>query len=395
VKGANVILSLPEMAVLFRIQVMLRLLLFLPLAVLASPDLHDGKSPRYQNLEGDCSSGKIALKTPSPNITQAYFVNDSERSPLPVLFNPDATEVTLEIPESMRSRSGPVRLELAEKSVSFPDGQVIFSALDSRVEGPGKAKLETHPGNHRVGFWTDLDDSVVWDFQPTTWGRYWVDVTYSLAGKGSEIEVSLAGESVKGTLAPTGTWYRYTTTTLGRIYLADDRKPVKLSVKGIKKLGGAVMNLKAITLRPAPEGENPVVKAGEDGTITLMAREATVYGQKLRYEPQLKKLCIGYWTIPTDFVTWDLEVPKDGRFKVTVYQGCTDENAGSPVNLVLGGQDRSIRVKATGHFQKFEPVEAGVFSLTKGRHRLEVRPQGKVKVAVMDIQKIVLFPIGS
>jgi hypothetical protein len=374
---------------------MLRLLLFFPLAVFASPDLHDGKSPRYQDLEGEFSSGKVSLKTPSPNITQAYFANDPDRSPLPVLFNPDATEVTLEIPEGMRSQSGPVRLELAEKSVSFPDGHLVFSALDSRVEGPGKAKLESHPGNHRVGFWSNLDDAVVWDFQPTTWGMYWVDVTYSLAGKGSEVEVSLAGESVKGSLSPTGTWYRYTTRTLGRVYLADDRKAVKLSVKGTKKLGGAVMNLKAITLRPAPEGDNPVAKAGEDKVITLTAKEATVYGQKLRYEPQPKKLCIGYWTIPTDFVTWDLEVPADGGFKVIVYQGCTDENAGSPVNLVLGDQNITFKVKATGHFQKFEPVEAGGLSLTKGRHRLEVRPQGKVKLAVMDIQKIVLRPLAD
>ncbi len=369
---------------------MLRLMIFLPLALSASPILHDGKTPRHELVQGDFSSGKVSLRTPSPNFTQAYFSNDPHREPLQISFNKDASEVTLEIPEEKRKGVGSVTLEIAEKSVSYPDGQIIFSALDSRVEGPGRAKLESHPGNHRVGFWADLNDSVVWDFKPTRWGMYWVEVTYSLAGKGSEVEVKLADQSLAGSLESTGTWYRYTTKRLGRIYLADDQKPVTLSVKGTKKLGGAVMNLKAVTLRPAHEGDEPIAKAAKDGNVTLRAKEATVYGRKLRYEPQPKKLCIGYWTVPADFVTWKMEVPATGTYKVTIYQGCTDENAGSPVDVLIGKTKLPFKVKATGHFQKFEPVELGTVILSRGVYPLEVRPKGKTKMAVMDLQKIVL-----
>lgn len=372
---------------------MYKLLLFLPILASATPTLHDGKSPRHEIVAGDYSAGKISLRVPSPNFTQAYFTKDENREPLQISFNKDATEVTLEVPEDKRNSTDSVTLEIAENSVSYPDGQIIFSALDSRVEGAGKAQLETHPGNHRVGFWADLNDSVVWDYKPTTWGMYWVEVTYSLAGKGSEVEVKLGDEAVTGSLESTGTWYRYTTKRLGRIYLADDRKPVKLSVKGTKKLGGAVMNLKAVTLRPAPEGNHPVAKAAEDGSITLMANQATVYGQKLRYEPQPKKLCIGYWTIPGDYVTWKMDVPKAGDYKVTIFQGCTEENAGSPVNVLIGKKKLSYKVKGTGHFQKFDPVDLGAMTLGQGVYPLEVRPQGKTKLAVMDIQKIVLSPL--
>lgn len=372
---------------------MRRFFVFLPLLATANPVLHDGSTPRIKLLEGDFSSGKMSLNTPAPNITQAYFTNDANRKPLQVSFNADATEVALEIPESLRENQGPVTLEVAEKSVAYPDGQIIFSALDSRVEGSGKAKLETHPGNHRVGFWTDLNDAVVWDYKPTTWGRYWVELTYSLAGKGSEVEIKLGDQAVTGAIESTGTWYRYTTKNLGRIYLADDRKPVTLSVKGTKKLGGAVMNLKAVTLRPAPEGKELVQKPGKDGEIVLMSNQATVYGQKLRYEPQPKKLCIGYWTVPTDYATWDFEPVGGQNYKVTIFQGCTEANAGSSVDVVIGDQKMNFKVKSTGHFQKFEPVEVGEINLPKGNHRLEVRPQGKIKTAVMDIQKIVLTPV--
>ena len=372
---------------------MLKLLLFVPLMVSASPTLHDGKTSRSEVVKGDFSSGKVSLRTPSPNFTQAYFTDDPEREPLQISFNEDATEVTLEIPKEKRGEVGTVTLEVAEKSVSFPDGEIIFSALDSQVEGPGKAKLESHPGNHRVGFWSDLNDSAVWDFKPTRWGMYWVDVTYSLAGKGSEVEVKLADQAVTGALESTGTWYRYTTKRLGRIYLVDDQKPVKLSVKGTKKRGGAVMNLKAVTLRPAPEGDTPMAKAAMDGSVTLMANQATVYGQKLRYEPKPKKLCIGYWTVPTDYVTWKMEVPATGKYKITMYQGCTEDNAGSLVDVLIGDTKLAFKVKPTGHFQKFEPVEVGALILRKGVYPLEVRPQAKTKLAVMDLQKIVLTPV--
>lgn len=371
---------------------MFRFVLFLPLLAHASPTLYDGSIPRKVLLKNAPATRSIPLTTPAPYITQAYFSEDPQRQALRIAFNADATEVALKIPENLRAMSGPITLEIAEKSVAFPDGQIIFSALDAKVEGPGRAKLESHPGNYRVGFWADLKDSVVWDFSPTTCGMYSVELSYSLAGKGSDIEVSLGGQVVKGSLASTGTWYEYTTQSLGRIYLADD-KPTKLSVKGTKILGGAVMNLKAVTLRPAPEGDEPIAKPASDGKVTLMANQATVYGQKLRYEPQPKKLCIGYWTVPTDFVSWDLEVPAEGEYQVRIFQGCSNDNAGSPVDVLAGGEKVSFKVLATGHFQKFVPVDAGVVLLKKGANRIVVQPQGKVKTAVMDVQKIELIPV--
>lgn len=352
----------------------------------------DPKIPGRLLLTGEVSSGVINLKTPAPHITEAYFSADEKRTPLSIKFNKDASEVQLVIPEKLRSQKGPIALEVAENSQIFEDGRVVFSALDSRVEGK-QAKLETHPGNHRIGFWANIDDSVVWDFKRSNCGMVSVELTYSLAGKSSDVEVSIGGsDPVRGTIASTGSWYCYTTVKLGRVYMEKD-SATTVTVKGLKKSGGAVMNLKSVTLRPAPEGPKDVVDAGLDGIVALMATDATVYGKKLRWEPLPKKRCIGYWVHQKDYATWDFKIAKKGKYKLAIFAGCGSKDAGSSVDVIIGEQKKSFVVKDTGHFQKFEPIDLGVVSLESGQHHLEIRAREIANVAVMDIQKLVLSPV--
>jgi len=353
------------------------------------PDL---KTPGRLLLSEDVTSGLLAIESPAPHITQAYFVEDEKRTPLAIKFNSDASEVQLMIPENLRSRKDAIALEVAENSQIFEDGRVVFSALDSKVDGK-QAKLESHSGNHRIGFWGNLNDSVVWDFDRTNCGMYSVELTYSLAGKTSDVEVAIGGSKpVRRTITSTGSWYCYTTVNLGRVYMEKDN-PTTVRVKGLKKKGGAVMNLKAVTLRPAPEGPVDVVMPGDNHSITLMANDATVYGTKLRWEPQPKKRCLGYWIRAKDYATWDFTCASKGKYKLIIYQGCSESDAGSEVDVIIGSQKKSFVVKNTGHFQKFEPVELGVFDLEKGQHHLEVRAKKIQNVAVMDIQKMTLTPV--
>ena len=203
---------------------MLKILLAsLSIAAATAELIVDPEIPGRMLLSGKVSSGVVSLKTPAPHITEAYFADDKERTPLTIKFNKDATEVQLIIPEKLRSRKDAIALEVAENSQIFPNGRVVFSALDSRVEGK-QAKLETHPGNHRIGFWANINDSVVWDFRRSNCGMVSVELTYSLAGKTSEVEVTIGGsDPVRGTIYSTGSWYCYTTVNLGKVH--GERQP--------------------------------------------------------------------------------------------------------------------------------------------------------------------------
>src|SRR2546422_5796145 len=221
------------------------------------------------------ADGKLPLPTPFPNITAAHFLDGLKREPLQWIFNDDATRLHLEIPgQAPASLPAAIALETTEKSGQFSDGHIVFSVLDASVQG-NKAKLESHTGNHRIGFWTDPADSVNWDFKPTRWGMYDLELAFSADdGDGTELQFDIAGQTFRVTRLSTGGWYRYQTLPIGRFYLAR-AEPFTLRVSCSALKGGAVMNLKAVTLRPATEGK-PITQE-ESGALTLLARDVTTH----------------------------------------------------------------------------------------------------------------------
>jgi len=358
--------------------------------ILAAPSLPgadfpvtpDPRVPSRLVLEaGTLPEGAIRLPTPFANITGAY----GGATRLGIEFNADATEITLLTPEG-QERPPVILLDTAEESAQYADGTLVFSAHDAQVRGTS-AKLESHPGSHRIGFWSNVEDTVTWPFAPTRYGKYRAELTYSLASGNSDIEVTLAGVTLAGDLAATGSWYRYRTVDLGPLYLPEEKS--KLKVRPVRMSGDAVMNLKAITLRPAPEGDPVVQKAAE--TIELDASQATIHGVKLRYEPNPEKRCLGYWTHPTDSASWSIEVATPGTYTLEITQGCNAGNAGSDVDVILGDQTLAFTVEDTGGFQNWKARPIGTVTLPAGSHRLEIRPRNKTRAAVMDIRRVRLL----
>ncbi len=342
------------------------------------------------------ASGHLALPTPFPHITAAHLVNGRQRQPLRWLFNADATELFLELPvapalvPAAGASPALIELETAEKTAQFSGGRITFSALDAKVLGT-QAKLESHPGNHRIGFWAKATDAVSWDFKPTRWGRYDVAVTYSAAGgEGTELLVEIAGKSFTVARPSTGSWYRYTTLPVGRFYL-EKSQPFTVKVGCATLKGVAVANLKAVTLLPAPEGE-PIAQDAT-GLITLASSNAITHSVLMRYEPAEKKNCLGYWANPNDWAEWEFAVTRPGIFTVEVAQGCA--GGGSKVLVEAGGTKLEFVVENTGHFQNFKPRAIGEVTLkTAGPHTLAVRPQTKSGGAVMDIRQVRLIPVA-
>src|SRR5215203_2142730 len=79
-------------------------------------------------------------------------------------------------------------------------------------------------------------------------------------------------------------------------------------------------------------------KQKPDGTIFLLATNATVQGKTIRYEPQPHKNTIGYWTKTDDWISWDFAIDKPGRFDVTLTQSCGKGSGGSEVVFSVGNQ---------------------------------------------------------
>ena len=140
-------------------------------------------------------------------------------------------------------------------------------------------------------------------------------------------------------------------------------------------------------MNEAVKGSTPHVTPAV-GDIRLLAKEAAVHGVTARYEPQTYKNTIGYWTNPEDWVSWELDVAKPGKYEVEIQQGCA--GGGSEVAIEIAGQTQRFIVQDTGHFQNFVSRTIGVFDVPAGRHTLAVKPQSKKGGAVMDLRRVVL-----
>src|ERR1051325_5870820 len=120
-----------------------------------------------------------------------------------------------------------------------------------------------------------------------------------------------------------------------------------------------------------------------DGSILLLATNAIVHGQNIRYEPQPHKNTIGYWTKASDWVSWDFRVNTPGRFDVTLTQACGKGSGGSEVAFVIGEQVIRDIVPDTGAFTNWTNRTIGTFNLsTAGTYTVTVKPLKKPGLAV-------------
>ncbi len=189
--------------------------------------------------------GIVDLPTPFANIVRATSGKDSNF--VRWSFNNDASEIKLHL---LDKKQDSVQLVVVEKSGVQSDGLIVFSALDSAVVGE-KAKLETHPGNHRIGFWGNGNDYVKWDLKTPGFaaGEYDLELVYSRAGNSeATASVTVNEKVIPVPLKSTGSWYVYQVQALGKVELTS-ADSLKVEVRSVKQ-SGAVMNLKAVLLHP-------------------------------------------------------------------------------------------------------------------------------------------------
>ena len=272
-----------------------------------------------------------------------------------------------------------------------------LSITDTGLKTHGDKKYETR--TDRFGDTPQLPDGRIllqpsgdalgqaqsWDYNASRPGKYWVELVYSLANGKSTAVPNISSYRIPTQLEATGAANRFRNVNLGKIYFVQAGKQ-KLDLK----FRGKTPKVRALILRPAPEGE-PIGQA-LNRSVLLHARDVTLRSTKVQYETKPQKNTIGYWVNVTDQVYWDFTVALGGRFLVEIYQGCGKGHGGSLVALEVAGQKLEFTVKDTGHFQNFVPRRVGTVRLAKGEHRFWIKPVKKTRNAIMDVRRIRLIP---
>ena len=128
------------------------------------------------------------------------------------------------------------------------DGSMTFNAADAEVQGES-AKFED--AKKAIGFWTNANDVVTWNFKATKPGTYRLtaEVACDKDSEGSLVSAYFEDQEKQFVIKSTGDWTKFETVDLGTITIKQTG-PTKISVKARMKPGYAVMNLRSLKLIP-------------------------------------------------------------------------------------------------------------------------------------------------
>jgi alpha-L-fucosidase len=166
----------------------------------------------------------------------------------PAKLDPVATVVELTL-------DGPAVVDTAASAVKpAADGTLTLRAADADLKG-SQIQVESIGGVPNVGYWLDAKDEVSWTVDVPKDGAYTVEIEYACqpqsAGSTFRIHVDGAPEGVEGTVPDTGSWDIFRTEPLtGTLQLPAGHHTV--TVTPLTMPHGAVMNLRRLTLKPAP-----------------------------------------------------------------------------------------------------------------------------------------------
>ncbi len=195
---------------------------------------------------------KVELRGLKTKVKKAYLMRDKT----PVGFKQKDISLILDCPPVIPDPYDTiVVLELEGKpevdwAVSQSEtGEVNLPAKLAQVHG-ATARYESGDGKDNIGYWTDVNDWVSWDFILEKGGEFDVEITYACerGSGGSEFLVQVADQTLQGKVEETGSWTQFVTKMLGAVSLKRGR--YTLAVRPVTKPGGAVMNLQRIRLIP-------------------------------------------------------------------------------------------------------------------------------------------------
>jgi alpha-L-fucosidase len=203
----------------------------------------------------DWPKGPLVVPGLKNQVTKAYLLADKDRA---LEFSAGDDGVLIKLPERAPDKiASVVVLEIAGKPevansglAQAADGSITLPAAEAVVHGQ-TARYESGHGKDNIGFWTNPKDQVSWEFAVKKPGEFQVFVTYACekGAGGSTFAVAVGDQKVSGKVEETGSWTQFTEKRLGELRLPGAGR-FTLTVAPETMPRGAVMNLKAVTLRP-------------------------------------------------------------------------------------------------------------------------------------------------
>lgn len=130
------------------------------------------------------------------------------------------------------------------------DGSILLPCKWAEVHGT-MLRYEPLPHKNTLGYWVRAEDWASWEFTVTKPGKFTIEVLQGCGKEqgGSEVEMSVGGQKVTFIVEDTGHFQNFKPRNVGTIEIEKAGR-YTLEVKPKKKAAAAVMDVRAITLKP-------------------------------------------------------------------------------------------------------------------------------------------------
>jgi alpha-L-fucosidase len=192
------------------------------------------------------------------DIKKAWLLTDKKRKPLavsPVAASRESADgqiitVPAQAPDAIASVIV-AQIKGAPEVTQLPilqeaDGTVKFDSVEANLHGG--VQYEADRKKRSIGFWTDSDDYVDWEFRLAKPGKFVVVAEAATQDDGAILTISAGNSQVRINVPKTGDYAKYQKTEVGTLEIPAGT--TKLTVKPVKD-GWKPVNLRSVVLKPA------------------------------------------------------------------------------------------------------------------------------------------------
>ena len=198
------------------------------------------------------SDGKLLVPGLKSEVGRPYLLADPSKEPLAVESGPNGLTISVPgaAPDPLCSTIvlpvvGAENIERAPLGQDY-DGSLILPAAEARTHGQS-IKYEVGDGHDNIGFWTDSNDWIDWQYQVTKPGKFAVSAEIA-ALQTASFELTLGDQKIKATAAVTGSYTRFRRVRLGTLEMTSTG-PATLAVHPVKE-DWQPINIRSIQFRP-------------------------------------------------------------------------------------------------------------------------------------------------
>jgi alpha-L-fucosidase len=175
----------------------------------------------------------------------------------------------------------------------------------------------------------------------------------------------------------------------------------------VEESGGVIVNVPAtapdsnatvvvleIAGQPQVTATTVPIMQSADGTLTLKAAEAEIFGNTAKLENKSGDVPnIGFWSNPKDRVEWTAEITKPGVFEVELNYACAP-NCGGQYTVSANNQKFTANVTATQGWADFATAKVGQLNVEKAATvTVSIQPVKRQGEGLMNLRSLKLNPV--